>query len=116
LGVEGSATLAFFVAILDILPVIGVGTVLIPWSIIAFLMSDTSLGIGLIVLFLVNAVIRQLIEPKILGKSLDLHPLLTLMLIYVGFSLFGIWGLILLPLLAVSILFGLKNKGSAKID
>ncbi len=115
LRVENAVLAAIIVAFLDILPVIGVGTVLLPWSILAFMMGNAGRGIGLIVLFLVNTVIRQFSEPKIVGKSLDLHPVLTLISLYVGLSLFGIAGLAFAPLVAVG--FSLfKNNGTAEID
>lgn len=115
LSVDKPWTVALLVAILDILPIIGVGTVLIPWGIFEIAMGNKMLGIGLIVLFVVNAIIRQFSEPKIVGKSLDLHPIITLILLYVGYALFGIIGLILLPVLAVSIGVALKNDSSAQI-
>ena len=115
LGVENALIISVIIAFLDILPIIGVGTVLIPWSIFAFLFGNAPLGIGLIVLFFVNAVIRQLSEPKIVGKNLDLHPLLTLIFIYVGYSLFGVLGIVVLPIVAVSIGVYLKKNAAAEV-
>ena len=115
LRVGHAATLAFFIALLDILPVIGVGTVLIPWSIFSFLGGNTGLGIGLIVLFIANALIRQFSEPKIVGKSLDLHPIITLMMIYVGYALFGVFGMLILPVAAVTVFSVLKGDNTAHI-
>ncbi len=103
LKVEHASVLALFVSLLDILPIIGVGTVLIPWSIFEFVMGNSILGIGLLVLFVVYSVIREFSEPKIVGKSLDLHPIITLMMIYIGYALFGILGMLLLPIAAVSL-------------
>ena len=103
--------MALLVAMLDLLPIIGVGTVLIPWSVMEIAAGDRFMGIGLIILFVVNSVVRQLVEPKIVGKSLDLHPIIALMLIYVGYSLFGATGLLLLPFAAVIVSVSLnKNK------
>lgn len=99
--VEHSPIIALLIAFLDILPVLGVGTVLVPWSLVSFALGDKFLGIGLLLLFVVNAVLRQLIEPKILGKSLNLHPLISLGAIYLGYALFGIAGLLLLPIIAI---------------
>lgn len=111
LSVENPASLALLVAMLDLLPIIGVGTVLIPWSVMEIAAGDRFMGIGLIILFVVNSVVRQLVEPKIVGKSLDLHPIIALMLIYVGYSLFGATGLLLLPFAAVIVSVSLnKNK------
>ena len=115
LRVEHALLIALLVAFLDILPVIGVGTVLIPWSILELVSGNKALGIGLLVLFVLNAVIRQLAEPKIVGKNLDLHPIATLILLYVGYSLFGIVGLIILPVIAVSIGVALKGNNTAEV-
>lgn len=115
LRVEHVWVIALLIAVLDILPVLGVGTVLIPWSIFSFAEGNRALGIGLILLFVANAIIRQLAEPKIVGKSLNLHPIITLMMIYVGLSLFGIFGAIILPVIAVSIGAILKRDDSAEV-
>lgn len=115
LRVKNLFVIAMIIAALDILPVIGVGTVLIPWSIISFFSGDLFLGVGLIVLFLVNSVIRQLAEPKIVGKNLDLHPILTLIFIYVGYALFGVWGIILLPIAGVIVGVYLKKNTAAEV-
>ncbi len=115
LGVENAVIIALIIALLDILPVIGVGTVLIPWSIFAFAAGNIGQGIGLIVIFIVNTVIRQLAEPKILGKNLNLHPILTLVSMYVGFAFFGFFGLFTAPLIAViPALF--KNNSTPQVD
>ena len=115
LGISHAAVAALFIAILDILPVLGVGTVLVPWSIYELAVGNSALGIGLIILFVVNSVIRQLSEPKIVGKSLDIHPLLTLIMLYVGYALFGIFGMLLLPIAAVCIISILKGDKSANV-
>ena len=115
LGVEHGPLIALFIALLDILPVLGVGTVLIPWSIIELALGNRFLGIGLILLFVVNAVIRQLAEPRIVGKSLDMHPIFTLLMIYVGYALFGLVGVLILPVAAVSISAVLKGNKAADV-
>lgn len=115
LRVDNLLLVSLVISLLDILPVIGVGTVLIPWSIFAFFTGDVFLGVGLIILFLVNSVIRQLSEPKILGKNLNLHPLLTLIFIYVGYALFGVVGIILLPIIGVVVGVYLKKNTSAEV-
>ena len=95
--------MALIIAALDLLPVIGVGVVLIPWGVWSFAVGKTPFGIGLLVLFAFHTVFRQIIEPKIVGKNLGVHPLLTLLFIYVGYSVFGIAGLLLVPVLTVGI-------------
>lgn len=89
--------LALAVALIDTLPVFGTGTVLIPWALVSFFMRDFRMGIGLAVLYLVCLLVRQLLEPKILGNQIGLHPLVTLTCVYVGLQLFGILGMFLLP-------------------
>ena len=103
IGVEHAVIVAIVVAILDILPVLGVGTVLVPWSVFQFAIGNHAMGIGLLVLFIVNTVVRQFAEPKIVGKNLDMHPIITLVLLYVGYSFFGFAGLILVPVFAMLI-------------
>lgn len=101
LRVEYAFLLAFLIALADLLPVIGVGTILIPWGIVMLLQKNFYLGFGLLILYLVISLIRQVAEPKVLGKSLGLHPLLTLFATYVGFTLFGLFGMILAPIVAL---------------
>lgn len=111
IGVKHALIVAVIVSLLDILPIIGVGTVLVPWSIFELVSGEHAVGIGLIVLFVVNVVVRQLAEPKIVGKSLNMHPVLTLIFLYVGYALFGIWGLVTVPVLA-ALLGVLFNENS----
>lgn len=112
LRAEYAILLAALIAVLDVLPVIGVGTVLVPWSIVSFLMGNTARGVGLLVLLLAHEIMRQVAEPRILGKSLGVHPLVTLILLYAGYSLFGFVGLLLVP--SVGVLIGaLLNKKNA---
>ena len=115
LRVSGAAVLALLVALLDILPVIGVGTVLVPWSIFSFAVGNHFMGIGLLVLFVVNTVVRQFSEPKIVGKSLNIHPILTLAAIYIGYALFGVLGLVLFPLTIAALGFLFREEHSAEV-
>jgi sporulation integral membrane protein YtvI len=115
LKAENVILLSALIAVLDILPVIGVGTVLIPWSVFSFFKGNAYMGVGLIILFLVNQVVRQLSEPKILGKSLNLHPILTLIFVYAGYALFGVLGIIILPISGVFVCVYLKNNAAAKV-
>ncbi len=101
LGVEYALALALLVALLDALPVIGVGTVLVPWGVVRLLLGDTRLGISLLVLFAFNAILRQFIEPKIIGDSLGISPILSLVLLYVSYGVFGLFGVVLIPLFTV---------------
>ena len=101
LGVNYAFILAVVIAVVDILPVLGTGAVLIPWAIFSFLSGNTALGIGLCVLYGVTLIARQIIEPKIIGSTLGLHPLMTLASVYIGLRLLGFWGIFIGPILAL---------------
>jgi predicted PurR-regulated permease PerM len=103
IGVKYSVLFAFIVALLDALPLIGVGTVLVPWSIYNIIFGEVRLGVGLAVLFIIHAVLREFIEPKIVGKNLGIHPIVSLLLLYAGYFIFGFLGLLLIPLISVII-------------
>lgn len=98
LKVNYTLIVALATAVLDALPFFGSGAVLIPWSIISFVMGDLPRGIGLLICYLTLILMRQLIEPKIVSKNIGLHPLLTLISMYVGYRTFSIGGMILGPL------------------
>ena len=88
---------------------------IISWSLISFALGDKFLGIGLLILFVANAVLRQFLEPKILGKSLNIHPIISLGAIYLGYALFGFAGLLILPLAAIVVSAFLKKDSTAEI-
>ena len=113
LGVEYSLLLAVITAIIDVLPILGTGTVLIPWGIISLFQGNFVLGIGILVLYGVITLVRQIIEPKIVGDYIGLYPLVSLICMYVGLRLFGIVGLFLLPI-SVIMLKNLHDKGIIK--
>lgn len=108
--VDYAAVLAIIIAILDILPVIGTGAVLIPWGIIAMLMGNFVLGIGLLVMYVAILVIRNIIEPRIIGQQVGLPPIVTLIAMYVGLKTFGVIGMMLFPV-TVIILVKLQEGG-----
>ena len=95
LHIKYSVLLAILIAFLDFLPVFGTGTVLIPWALLKFFNGEYYLAIGLGVLYVVTQVTRQLIQPKIVGDSMGLNPMATLFLLYVGFRVGGLGGMIL---------------------
>lgn len=97
LDINYATTLAIVIALLDMLPIIGTGTVLIPWALVLLMMGRLAKGIGLLVLFGVITLVREFAEPKIIGSSMGLHPLATLIAMYAGYKLFGIFGLLILP-------------------
>lgn len=100
LDVDYAFLLSLLIATLDLLPVIGVGLVLLPWAAFSLIAGDTVLGVGLLILYLVMYVVRQIAEPKIVSGFIGLHPLVTLFSIYAGYKLFGVLGMILGPCVA----------------
>lgn len=97
-GITNSVMWALIIALLDILPVLGVGTVLIPWGISSLITGRIALGIEILVLYFVIAMIRNIIEPRFVGTSLGLHPLVTLASMIIGVRLFGAIGMFGFPL------------------
>lgn len=94
---------ALLIALVDALPVLGTGMVLVPWSIVCFLQSDTARGIGLLGIYAAAGLLRSVLEPRLVGKQLGLDPLITLAAMYTGYRFFGFGGMIISPLLAVII-------------
>ena len=92
--------MAILIAFVDMLPVLGVGTVLIPWSIIELINGNMFVGIGLIVLFVIVYIVRQIAEPRVLSSQMDVHPLTTLFAMYAGLKILGIGGMIIAPFFA----------------
>ena len=104
LGIAGAdyfLLIAFAIALLDALPVFGSGMVLIPWGAWMLLHRDFRAGITLIVLYLIIFLSRQILEPRILGRQIGIHPLITLVSMYAGLKLLGVFGMILGPVIAV---------------
>lgn len=113
LGIDYAFVLALLIALMDILPLLGTGLVLAPWGVVLILMKNYFLGIGILLLLIIITVVRQVIEPKILGDSFGVHPLVSLISVYLGFKLFGIVGMILFPVFAMLLISGDKKaKGS----
>ena len=95
LGVEHSLIFAVLIAFLDFLPMFGTGTILGPWALVKLLSGEYPFAAGLVLLYILTQVIRQIIQPKIVGDAMGLPPLMTLFLLYIGFKVRGIAGMIL---------------------
>lgn len=95
--------LSLIIAVLDILPVIGTGTFMVPWAIYSLITGKLGLAIGLFVVYAIIYIVRQIIEPKIVGGTVDLPPFVTLMGMYIGSQLFGVIGIFLVPILIIII-------------
>ncbi len=93
---------AILVALVDAFPVLGTGTILIPWSLVSLLQGNAAQAAGLLGVYTVVSVLRSVLEPRLLGKQLGLDPLVTLMALYAGFKLWGLPGMIFAPVMAVT--------------
>lgn len=101
LKVNYAVLLALLTAVIDAVPIFGTGTILIPMAVFHFLSGNSVLGWGILILYGVALLLRQLCEPKIVGTKLGIHPLATIFSLYIGMKLFGFFGLILGPLCAI---------------
>lgn len=114
LRVDLALLLAALVSLVDALPIFGTGTILIPWAIFTLLGGDWKLAAALLLLYGVVSFVRSLLEPKLVGDRIGLHPLAALFAMYIGFSAFGVWGMILSPLVAI-FLKQLHDSGMIKL-
>ena len=93
---------ALLVAAVDAVPLLGTGTVLVPWALVRLLQNDPVVGFGLLALYALAAVTRTVLEPRFFGKHLGLDPLIMLVFLYFGYRLWGFWGIVISPLLAAT--------------
>lgn len=103
---------ALGIGFVDALPIFGSGTVMVPWAIISACMGDIKLALAIFVLWGIMSVVRQFLEPRIVGKHIGIHPIFTLIAMYTGFKLIGVLGLFVGPI----ILIVLKNIFGTMID
>lgn len=101
LRIEHAVLWAGATCVVDILPILGTGTVLIPWSLVCFLQGDSIRALGLLGIYVIITLLRSVLEPRFVGKQLGLDPLVTLLAIYAGYRLWGLGGMLLAPILAV---------------
>ncbi len=106
--------LAFGIAVFDLMPILGVGGILLPWSVIALALGNFGMALGGLALYLVIAAVRNSIEPRIVGAQIGLHPLATLVAMVVGLKLAGLVGMMLLPISLVAITKIQEGSGAAK--
>ena len=106
--------IALGISILDLLPIVGSGIIMIPWSIINFISGNNQMGIKLGIIYFVLIIIRQILEPRILGKEIGIRPLYTFLATILGSLILGPIGVILGPLIAVVINSALMIIGEKK--
>lgn len=110
IGFENAPLIACAIAIFDILPIVGSGMVLLPWTVMVFIQGQSIKGLGLAILYVTVIVVRQIIEPKIVGKQVGLHPLVTLLCMWIGLKLAGGAGMFAIPI-SLLILKALYDSG-----
>lgn len=113
-GLEHAFLVAAVIALFDILPVLGTGGIMIPWSLLTLVQGNYTLGLELLAIYIIITVIRNIIEPKIVGSQLGLHPVVTLCSMFVGVQLFGVVGLFGFPI-GLSLLRYLNDHGVIKL-
>lgn len=104
LRIPSSLLWALMISLVDALPILGTGTVLVPWALVCFLQGDSIRAIGILGIYIAAALTRSMLEPKFVGQHLGLDPLVTLAALYIGYRLWGVGGMILAPLLTVAAL------------
>ncbi len=110
LGIDFPFIVAAIICVVDILPVLGTGTVLIPWAIISIISGNLMFGLKVLIIYAVITIVRNIIEPKIVGQQIGLNPIVTLVVMYIGLKAFGILGVFTFPLLMI-ILIQFQKKG-----
>lgn len=103
---------ALAIGFVDALPILGSGTVMVPWAIISALNGDIRLGVAIVVLWIIMSVVRQFLEPKIVSGKIGVHPIFTLISMYTGFKVIGVFGMLLGPI----VLIILKNIFASELD
>lgn len=103
LGVRGALGIAAVTALIDALPVFGTGVVLVPWAVFCLLLGNTGRAIGLIVCWALVNLVRSCTQAKLLGDQIGLDPIASLAAIYVGWRVCGVWGMLLFPILLVTV-------------
>lgn len=112
LDIEYPLLIALGIAFIDALPILGSGSVMVPWAIIVGLDGNLKLGLAILLLWGLMSIVRQFIEPRIVSHQIGIHPIFTLIAMYTGFRFIGITGMLLGPI----ILIILKDIFSTLID
>ncbi len=110
LGVDYPFILALIISFVDLLPVFGTGTVLIPWGLFSIISGDNALGFAIIILYILVTVLRNFLEPKIIGNQIGINPLFTLIAMFAGLKFFGFLGLMIFPVTLIVVIKYYKNE------
>lgn len=114
LGVKSPVALAAITAVIDALPVFGTGIVLVPWAVYSLLLGSTRLGIGLLVCWMVINLVRSCVQAKLMGDQIGLDALASLLAVYVGWRVWGVWGMLSFPIILVT-LQQLNDRGVIRL-
>jgi sporulation integral membrane protein YtvI len=114
LRTENAVLIALGIAVFDALPLLGTGAVLVPWVLIEAIRGNFAFAVGLVILYAIIVVVRNIIEPKIVGDKLGLNPIVSLMSIYLGFKLVGVLGMISMPIIT-QIILELHRRGKFRL-
>lgn len=115
IGQSNAILLAAIICVIDILPVLGTGAVVIPWALISLFTGNILKAIGLILMYIVITIIRNFLEPKVIGNQVGLHPLITLLSMFCGLRLLGFVGLFGFPLTLI-VLNDLYKRGKLNLN
>ncbi len=110
IGVGSPLAMGLFTAVMDIIPVLGPGTLIVPWAIWSFISGEIGFGIGLLIIYALTSIARYILEPKIVGDRVGLHPLAALAAIFIGMKMFGLAGLILGPIILAVIVAAYRGR------
>ena len=114
LGVNSPLFVAFVTALVDAIPVLGTGTILIPWAIVSLVLGHYGRALGLALIYVCALCTRQFFEPKVVSSQIGLHPLITLMSMYVGLKAIGLFGMILGPIVAIVVIKIIEIEQNSK--
>lgn len=110
-GIQNAFLKAALIAVFDVMPILGTGGIMIPWAVTSLVLGYTGLGLKLLLIYAIVTVVRNYVEPRIVGAQLGLHPIITLVSMFIGLRLFGFWGLFGLPV-GISFLWKQRNEPS----
>ena len=117
IGIKYAPILAALIALIDLLPVLGCGTVLLPWSLGCFIAGNIYRGVALCIIYVLILVVRYYLEPKIIGKGVGINPLFILLAMFLGLNLGGIGGVLIFPVvLIVTVNYYKKQMSEENID
>ena len=114
IGISNPIGLAVGIALFDALPVFGTGTIMIPWAVMELINGNYTLAAGVFVVYCIIDIMRNILEPKIIGTQFEMNPIVALITVYLGYQLFGIIGMVVL-LITVYILLTFHRVGKIKL-